>query len=262
MDLGCASTSCWHESAVYRAALRRRYTLLYNMQKSRYLKFRRASAPQWRDQALHALVLMHSCLHVKWPARNLSNTLYPHESSCGQPFSRTKFSFRDRTFVRWIQWFSWFRTVVRLVLSIQLDLPAFFFFCIEILSRFGLRWCSVNQRLDFGPVSGMCRMAFWTCCSSRRQSIQFELAMDLILRLRIGRAAHQLFFIDVTVFMREQSEKREVRKSSITTEQETFQTVQTTRLGCRTDWSELHTQPATRANDMINRDSPVEQKLQ
>ena len=38
------------------------------------------------------------------------------------------------------------------------------------------------------------------------------------------------------------------------------QTVQTTRQGCRTDWSELHTQPATRANDMIN--SPIEQKLQ
>ena len=47
--------------------------------------------------------------------------------------------------------------------------------------------------------------------------------MDLILRLRIERAAHQLF-VDVTVFMREQSEKREVRKSSITTEQETTQT--------------------------------------
>ena len=36
--------------------------------------------------------------------------------------------------------------------------------------------------------------------------------MDLILRLRVGRAAHQLFFVDFTVFMREQSEKREVRK--------------------------------------------------
>ena len=45
--------------------------------------------------------------------------------------------------------------------------------------------------------------------------------MDLILRLRVGRAAHQLFFVDVTVFMREQSEKREMRKSSTTTEQET-----------------------------------------
>ena len=48
--------------------------------------------------------------------------------------------------------------------------------------------------------------------------------MDLILRLRFGRAAHQLFFVGVTVFMREQSEKRKVRKSSITTEQETTQT--------------------------------------
>ena len=41
------------------------------------------------------------------------------------------------------------------------------------------------------------------------------------MRLRVGRAAHQLFFVDVTVFIREQSEKREVRKSSTTTEQET-----------------------------------------
>ena len=48
-----------------------------------------------------------------------------------------------------------------------------------------------------------------------------ELAMDLILRLKVGRAAHQLFFVDVTVFMREQSEKREVRKSSTAAEQET-----------------------------------------
>ena len=47
--------------------------------------------------------------------------------------------------------------------------------------------------------------------------------MDLILRLRVGRAAHQLFFVDVTVFMGEQSEKREVRKFSTTTEQETTQ---------------------------------------
>ena len=84
--------------------------------------------------------------------------------------------------------------------------------------------------------------------------------MDLILRLRVGRAAHQLFFVDVTVFMTEQSEKREARKSSTTTEQETTpksrsQTVQTTRLGCQTDRSKLHTPPAT-----IN--SPIEQKLQ
>ena len=70
---------------------------------------------------------------------------YPHESSCGRPSSRTNFSFRDRTFVRWIQWFSWFRTVVRLVLSVQLDFASIFF-----PSRFGLRWCSVVQRLDFG----------------------------------------------------------------------------------------------------------------
>ena len=87
--------------------------------------------------------------------------------------------------------------------------------------------------------------------------------MDLILRLRVGRAVHQLFFVDVTVFMREQSEKREVRKSSTTTEQETTpkswsQTVQTTRPGCQTDRSKLHTPPAARA--MIN--SPIEQKLQ
>ena len=87
--------------------------------------------------------------------------------------------------------------------------------------------------------------------------------MDLILRLRVGRAVHQLSFVDVTVFMSEQSEKREVRKSSTTTEQETTtkswsQTVQTTRLGCQTGRSKLHTPPAARA--MIN--SPIEQKLQ
>ena len=55
-----SSINSWHESAVYRAALPHRYTILHNTQKSRYLKFRRASAPQWRDQALHTLVLMHS----------------------------------------------------------------------------------------------------------------------------------------------------------------------------------------------------------
>ena len=129
-------------------------------------------------------------------------------------------------------------------------------------SRFGLRWCSVDRHLDFGEWH-----AGWLfepgAAVDRRPSIQFELAMDLILRLRVGRAAHQLFFVDVTVFMREQSEKREVRKSSTTTEQETTprswsQTVQTTRLGCQTDRSKLYTPPAARA--MIN--SPIEQKLQ
>ena len=45
---------------IHRAALPHRYTILYNTHKSRYLKFRRASAPQWRCQALHTLVLMHS----------------------------------------------------------------------------------------------------------------------------------------------------------------------------------------------------------
>ena len=173
-------------------------------------------------------------------------------------FFANKFFVSRSDFVRWIQWFSWFRTVVRLVLSVQLELPAFFF-TIEIWTSVMFSWST------FGLWWVACRMAFWTWCSSRPPSIQFELAMDLILRLRVGRAAHQLFFVDVTVLMREQSEKREVRKSSITTEQETTknswpQTVQTTRLGCRTDWSELHTQPATRANDRIN--SPIEQKLQ
>ena len=101
-----------------------------------------------------------------------------------------------------------------------------------------------------------CRMAFWTWCSSRRPSIQFELAMDLILLLRVGRAAHQLFFVDVTVFVREQSEKREVRKSSTATEQETTpkswsQTVQTTRRGCQTDRSKLHTPPAAIARSTV-----------
>ena len=59
-----SSINSWHESAVYRAALPHRYTILYNTQKSRYLKFCRARAPYWRDQALHTLVPMHSCLQV------------------------------------------------------------------------------------------------------------------------------------------------------------------------------------------------------
>ena len=58
MDLGFASISSWHEWAVYCAALLHRYTPLYNPQKSRYLKLRRASAPLWRDRAFHTLVLM------------------------------------------------------------------------------------------------------------------------------------------------------------------------------------------------------------
>ena len=103
-----------------------------------------------------------------------------------------------------------------MVLSVQLDLPAFF----------------SHRELDFGDVQ---LINVWTLATQwhagwlfepgaavdRRPSIQFELAMDLILRLRVGRAAHQLFFVDVTVFMREQSEKREARKFSTTTEQET-----------------------------------------
>ena len=103
---------------------------------------------------------------------------YPHESSCGQPSSRTKFSFRDRTFVRWIQWFSWFRAVVRLVLSIQPDLPAFFFLhrdSIEIwtsvmfsCSTFGLWWVACVEWL-FEPVAAVDGNRFssnlqWTWC--------------------------------------------------------------------------------------------------
>ena len=67
MDLGFASISSWHESVVYCAALPHQHTLLHNTQKSRYLEFRRASAPQWRDQALHTLVLMCSwCDVILW----------------------------------------------------------------------------------------------------------------------------------------------------------------------------------------------------
>ena len=40
-----SSINSRHESVVYRAALPHRYTILYNTQKSRYLKFRRARAP-------------------------------------------------------------------------------------------------------------------------------------------------------------------------------------------------------------------------
>ena len=147
---------------------------------------------------------------------------------------------------RWFGWFFPFNWICQ-----------HFFFTIEIWTSVMFSWST------FGLCWVACRMAFWTWCSSRRPSIQFELAMDLILRLRVGRAAHQLFFVDVTVFMREQSEKREVRKSSTATEQETTpkswsQTVQTTRRGCQTDRSKLHTPPAAIA--MIN--SPIEQKLQ
>ena len=168
---------------------------------------------------------------------------YPHESSCGRPSSRTNFSFRDRTFVRWIQWFSWFSTVFGWFFPFNWICQHFF--PIEIWTSVMFSWST------FGLWWVACRMAFWTWCSSRWPSIQFELAMDLILRLRlrVGRAMHQLSFVDVTVFMREQSEKGVVRKSSTITEQEITtkswsQTVQTTRLGCQTDRSKLHTTPA------------------
>ena len=49
--------------------------------------------------------------------------------------------FVSRSDFREVNWFSWFRAVVRLVLSIQLDLPALFFFA----SRF-------YRDLDFGDV--------------------------------------------------------------------------------------------------------------
>ena len=165
---------------------------------------------------------------------------YPHESSCGRPSSRTFFSFPDRTFVRWIQWFGWFRTVVRLVLSVQMDLQAVFFFA----SRCGLRWCSVDRRLlDFGE-----RHAGWffepvaaVHCSGFLSIWQWT----SVCVLRTGRAAHQLSFVDVTVFMRRQKEKREERKFSTTTQQETIQniwaqTVQTTRLGWQTGQDFTH----------------------
>ena len=91
MDLGFASISSWHESAVYRAALPHRYTLLYNTQKSRYLKFRRASAPYWRDQALHTLVLMYSCPYAcNGPPSGLETVL---SETCWLSFSTTFFEF-------------------------------------------------------------------------------------------------------------------------------------------------------------------------
>ena len=152
---------------------------------------------------------------------------YPHESSCGRPSSRTIFRFEiglswgessgSAGSERWFGWFFPFNWICQHFFPIEIWTSVMFTW-----STFGLWWVA-------------CRMAFWTWCSTRRRpSIQFELAMDLILRLRVGRA-HQLFFVDVTVFMREQSEKREVRKSSTTTEQETTlkswsQKVQTTRL--------------------------------
>ena len=82
-------------------------------------------------------------------------------------------------------------------------------------------------------------MAFWTCWSSRRPSIQFDLAMDLILRFAdwkssappLLRRCHRLHEKAAL-----QTEKRKVRKSSSTANKKPLrpnswsQTVHTTRL--------------------------------
>ena len=56
------------------------------------------------------------------------------------------------------------------------------FFAIDIWTSVMFSWST------FGLWWVACRMAFWTWCSSRRPSIQFELAMDLILRLRVWKS--------------------------------------------------------------------------
>ena len=86
-----SSINSWRESAVYRAALPHRYTILYNTQKSRYLKFRRASAPQWRDQALHTLVLMYSCwYHRPWPRRDIDQKVRSRRSATFTPSAHVR----------------------------------------------------------------------------------------------------------------------------------------------------------------------------
>ena len=72
-------------------------------------------------------------------------------------------------------------------------------------SRFGLRWCSVDQRLDFGEWHAI--LLFEPVADGNRFISNWHWTWFCVLR--IGRAAHQLLFADVTVFMRKQSEKRE-----------------------------------------------------
>ena len=185
---------------------------------------------------------------------------YPHESSCGRPSSRTNFSFRDRTFVRWIQWFSWFRAVVRLVLSIQLDLPAFFFFA----SRFGLRWCSVDQRLDFGEWHAGWLFEPVAAVDGHRFSSNLQWTWFCVCGLEDQRTNSSSSMSPSSWESSRTKEKCEKPPSQpnkkppkkLTPNNANYEA----RPGCRTDWSELHTQPAARANDMIN--SPIEQKLQ
>ena len=179
---------------------------------------------------------------------------YPHESSCGRPSSRTNFSFRDRTFVRWIQWFGWFRAVAQLVHSIQMDLQAFFF-------RFGLRWCQLID-VCWTLVSGMQDGFFEPVAAVDGNRFISIWQWTWFCVLRVGRAVHQLSFVDVTVFIRKQSEKREVRNFSTTTQQDHPKQLipNSANYEARlTDRSRLHTPSATRAHDI---NSSIEQKLQ
>ena len=92
------------------------------------------------------------------------------------------------------RWFGWF---------IPFNWICQHFFPIEIWTSVMFSWST------FGLWWVACRMAFWTWCSSRRPSIQFELAMDFILCLRVGRAAHQLFSSSMSPSSWESSRRRE-----------------------------------------------------
>ena len=98
-------------------------------------------------------------------------------------------------------------------------------------SRFGLRWCSVDQRLeslDFGEWHAGWLFEPGAAVDGHRFSSNWQWTWFCVCGLEEQRT-------DTSSSMREQSEKREVRKSSTATEHETTpkswsHTVQTTRL--------------------------------
>ena len=86
--------------------------------------------------------------------------------------------------------------------------------------------------MEYRSSGGMCRMAFWTCCSSsRRQSIQFELAMDSSWFCVCGLEEQRT---NSSSSMSPSSWESKILHHN-RTRNSWPQTVQTTRLGCRTD---------------------------
>ena len=123
-----SSINSWHESAVYRAALPHRYTILYNTQKSRYLKFRRASAPQWRDQALHTLVLMHSWYYLVIIVKHITIIIIFWNSS------------KLRTFLVVI----FLHKILRFLLHLQICIP-FFLYVLYLFPSYNYSYYTFSQ---------------------------------------------------------------------------------------------------------------------